>query len=45
MDQPNMAPLTLFDLLGRQWRRSASITGLTFNNDQSAVAFAGAGGS
>jgi WD40 repeat protein len=45
MDQPDLAPPTLFDLLARQWRRPAAIAGLAFNGDQSAVAFVGADGS
>ena len=45
MDQPNLAPPTLFDLLARQWRRAAPVTDLVFNTDQSAVAFVGADGS
>ena len=45
VDQPNLAPPTLFDLLARQWRRPAGIERVAFNADQSAVAFAGADGS
>ncbi len=45
MDQPSSAPLTLFELLARQWPRPAPVERLAFNNEQSAVAFAAADGS
>ena len=45
MDQPNLAPPTLFDLLARQWHRPCAIASLAFNADQSAVAFVGVDGS
>lgn len=45
MDQPDLAPPTLFDLLARQWRRPNAIVHLAFNADLSAAAFVGADGS
>ena len=45
MDQPNLAPPTLFDLLARHWHRPCAIASLAFNADQSAVAFDGVDGS
>ncbi|MFZ1431511.1 MAG: hypothetical protein WAS21_32725, partial [Geminicoccaceae bacterium] len=45
MDQPTAAPLSLFELLARQWPRPAPVERLAFNNEQSAVAFAAADGS
>jgi WD40 repeat protein len=45
VDQPHLAPPTLFDLLARQWQRPSGIATIAFNADQSAIAFAGEDGS
>lgn len=45
MNQQNMRDLTLFDLLARRWRLSSAVTGVTFSEDGTAVAFSVVDGS
>lgn len=45
MDQPNLSPPNLFDLLARQWQRPSGIAALAFNGDRSTVAFVSDDGS